>query len=68
MIKIKVLSLFGGIETGLQALLELGIPIEEYHSFEILPAAIKVTQKIFRLLFITEMSEKPILPDLKALI
>ena len=47
MIKIKVLSLFGGIETGLQALLELGIPIEEYHSFEILPAAIKVTQKNF---------------------
>ena len=44
---IKVLSLFGGIETGLQALLEIGIPIEEYHSFEILPSAIKVTQKNF---------------------
>lgn len=42
-----MLSLFGGIETGLQALQELNIPIEEYHSFEILPAAIKVTQKNF---------------------
>ena len=41
------MSLFGGIETGLQALQELGIPIEEYHSFEILPAAIKVTKKNF---------------------
>ena len=42
-----MLSLFGGIETGLQALQELNIPVEEYHSFEILPAAIKVTQKNF---------------------
>ena len=44
---IKVLSLFGGIETGLLALQELGIPIAEYHTYEILPAAIKVSQKNF---------------------
>lgn len=41
------MSLFGGIETGLQALIELGYKIDEYHSFEILPEAIKVTQKNF---------------------
>ena len=44
---LRVLSLFGGIETGLLALQELEIPIAEYHTYEILPAAIKVSKKNF---------------------
>lgn len=43
----KVLSLCGGIETGYLALKQLGIPIEEYHTYEISPAAIKVSQHHF---------------------
>lgn len=39
----KVLSLCGGIETGLLALKQLGIEVEEYHTFEILPEAIAVS-------------------------
>lgn len=44
---LKVLSLCGGIETGLLALQELGIPVAEYHTYEILPEAIAVSQHHF---------------------
>lgn len=44
---IKVLSICGGIETGLLALQNLGIPIKEYHTFEILPEAIAVSSYHF---------------------
>ena len=40
---LRVLSLCGGIETGLLALHELGIPVKEYHTYEILPEAIAVS-------------------------
>ncbi|MBP3663988.1 MAG: DNA cytosine methyltransferase [Tyzzerella sp.] len=39
-----VLSLCGGIETGLLALDQLGIPVAEYHTYEILPEAIAVSE------------------------
>jgi DNA (cytosine-5)-methyltransferase 3A len=42
---LKVLSLFCGIGTGLQALKNLGIEVETYDAFEIDPYAIKVAQK-----------------------
>lgn len=45
--RLKVLSICGGIETGLLALQELGIPIEEYHTYEILPEAIAVSSYHF---------------------
>ena len=41
---LRVLSLCGGVETGLYALQKLGIPILEYHTYEILPEAIAVSQ------------------------
>lgn len=41
------MSLCGGIETGLLALQELGIPVEEYHTYEILPEAIAVSSHHF---------------------
>lgn len=41
---LRVLSLCGGVETGLYALQKLGIPISEYHTYEILPEAIAVSQ------------------------
>ena len=41
---LKVLSLCGGVETGLYALQKLGIPISEYHTYEILPEAIAVSR------------------------
>lgn len=44
---LRVLSLCGGIETGLYALLKLGIPIKEYHTYEILPEAIAVSKYHF---------------------
>lgn len=44
---IKVLSLCGGIETGLIALERLKIPIKEYHTYEILPEAIAVSSYHF---------------------
>lgn len=44
---LKVLSLCGGIETGLYALQKLGIPISEYHTYEILPEAIAVSNYHF---------------------
>lgn len=42
-----MLSLCGGIETGLLALTELDIPIKEYHTYEILPEAIAVSKYHF---------------------
>lgn len=44
---LRVLSLCGGVETGLYALLKLGIPIREYHTYEILPEAIAVSKYHF---------------------
>lgn len=44
---LKVLSLCGGVETGLYALQKLKIPINEYHTFEILPEAIAVSSYHF---------------------
>lgn len=44
---IRVLSLCGGVETGLLALQELGVPIKEYHTYEILPEAIAVSSYHF---------------------
>ena len=44
---LRVLSLCGGIETGLLALLQLGIPVAEYHTYEILPEAIAVSRHHF---------------------
>lgn len=44
---LKILSLCGGIETGILALQHLGIPIAEYHSYEILPEAIAVSSHHF---------------------
>lgn len=41
---LKVLSLCGGVETGLFALQKLNIPISEYHTYEILPEAIAVSK------------------------
>ena len=42
-----MLSLCGGVETGLYALQQLGIPVKEYHTYEILPEAIAVSQYHF---------------------
>ena len=39
-----MLSICGGVETGLYALQKLGIPISEYHTYEILPEAIAVSK------------------------
>lgn len=44
---LKVLSLCGGVETGLYALQQLGISVKEYHTYEILPEAIAVSQYHF---------------------
>lgn len=44
---LKVLSLCGGIETGLLALQQLNITIAEYHTYEILPEAIAVSSYHF---------------------
>lgn len=46
-IGLRVLSLCGGVETGLYALQQLDIPIEEYHTYEILPEAIAVSSYHF---------------------
>ena len=43
----KVLSICGGLETGLLALTELGVPIEEYHTYEIYEPAIELSKKHF---------------------
>lgn len=40
-----VVSMFDGYSSGLQALKELGVPVAEYHAFEIDPYAIKVSEK-----------------------
>lgn len=44
---LRVLSLCGGVETGLYVLNKLHIPIKEYHSYEILPEAIAVSSYHF---------------------
>ena len=44
---LRVLSLCGGVETGLYALQQLGIPVKEYHTYEILLEAIAVSQYNF---------------------
>lgn len=41
----KVLSLFDGIACGMVALERAGIPVEEYHAYEIEPNAIKISKK-----------------------
>lgn len=41
------MSLCGGVETGLYALQQLDIPIEEYHTYEILPESIAVSSYHF---------------------
>ena len=41
----KVLSLFDGISCGRVALERAGIPVEEYHAFEIDKYAIQIAQK-----------------------
>lgn len=44
---LRVLSLCGGVETGLLALQQLNIPVAEYHTYEILPEAIAVSSYHF---------------------
>lgn len=44
---LKVLSICGGLETGLLALKELGTSVDEYHTFEIYDPAIKLSQQHF---------------------
>lgn len=44
---LKVLSICGGLETGLLALKELHIPIDEYHTYEIYPPAIELSKRHF---------------------
>lgn len=44
---LRILSLCGGIETGILALQNLDIPIAEYHTYEILPEAIAVSSYHF---------------------
>ena len=44
---LKVLSICGGLETGLLALKELGIPVDEYHTYEIFTPAIELSKKHF---------------------
>lgn len=42
---LKILSICGGLETGLIALKELGIPIDEYHTYEIYKPAIDISSR-----------------------
>lgn len=44
---LRILSLCGGVETGILALQRLDIPIAEYHTYEILPEAIAVSSHHF---------------------
>lgn len=44
---LRVLSLCGGVETGLYALQQLDIPVREYHTYEISPEAIAVSKYHF---------------------
>ena len=44
---LRILSLCGGIETGILALQHLDVPIAEYHTYEILPEAIAVSSYHF---------------------
>ena len=43
----KILSLFDGISCGMLALQRAGIPVEEYHAFEIDKYALKISKKNF---------------------
>ena len=43
----KVLSICGGLETGLLALKELRFPIDEYHTYEIYKPAIELAKRHF---------------------
>lgn len=43
----RVLSLFDGISCGMLALNRAGIPVEEYHAFEIDKYAVQVSEKNF---------------------
>lgn len=42
-----MLSIYGGLEVGLLALEELGIPVDEYHTYEIYEPAIALSKKHF---------------------
>ena len=44
---LRVLSICGGLETGLLALKELGIPVDEYHTYEIFAPAIELSKRHF---------------------
>lgn len=44
---LRVLSICGGLETGLLALKELGIPVDEYHTYEIFEPAIELSKRHF---------------------
>lgn len=44
---LRVLSICGGLETGLLALNELGVPVDEYHTYEIYQPAIELSQRHF---------------------
>ena len=44
---LRVLSICGGLETGLLALKELEIPVDEYHIYEIFEPAIELSKKHF---------------------
>lgn len=44
---LRVLSICGGLETGLLALKELEIPVDEYHTYEIFEPAIELSKKHF---------------------
>lgn len=47
MIGLKVLSICGGLETGFLALKELGIQVDEYHTYEIFTPAIELSKRHF---------------------
>lgn len=44
---LRVLSICGGLETGLLALNELGVPVDEYHTYEIYQPAIELSKRHF---------------------
>ena len=44
---LRVLSICSGLETGLLALKELGIPVDEYHTYEIFAPAIELSKRHF---------------------
>lgn len=44
---LRVLSICGGLETGLLALNELGVSVDEYHTYEIYQPAIELSKRHF---------------------